>query len=212
MNSPSGVDEFSAIQLKTATKNAKWPEGGRTGFFSFFLFFFFVCVYSSLFFVSSGHISKELMSFVICWTYTDVNILCIHDQRGSVVKRRLDRAWMERALSSMNPMFCSACACLAPPLHTPSPISHSIHFLPLYLPQLLQPHPPHPHRTLPYPAPQCVEGGRKIGWPCVSVCSCGMLFSTTGTTWRPMRGLDSVTDQGWCKTNVHLVVMQSSCW
>ena len=71
------------------------------------------------------------------------------------------------------------------------------------------PIPHHPsHISAIYPAPQYVDGDRQIGPLCVCVCvcvcwceECGPL-TTTGTTWRPMRGLDNVTDRGWCKPNV----------
>ena len=99
-------------------------------------------------------------------------------------ERRLDGAWMERALFSMSPMFCSACACLAchPPQHhhhhhhqqpfPPLPISHSIHFLPLYLPQLLQPHPPPPLTHLCHIPGPSVCGWRQANRSTVCVCVC----------------------------------------
>lgn len=113
----------------------------------------------------------HLETFDNCRYDTDINILHVHyEKSGSLVKRPwIEYEWRERLSQWVQ---CSAQHVLA--LHaTPSlPISHSIHFLPLYLPQLLQSHPPHPHTSLPYPTTQHVDGDREIGKSTLCVCVC----------------------------------------
>lgn len=100
----------------------------------------------------------------------------------------------ESAFLNESNVLLSMCLPCMPPLSLP--ISHSIHFLPLYLP-LTQPHPPLPHTCLLYTRPLTLWMGTGEEGPlCVCVCVWGMSpCSTTGTTWRPMKGLDNVTDQ-----------------
>lgn len=105
----------------------------------------------------------------------------------------------ESAFLNESNVLLSMCLPCMPPLSLP--ISHSIHFLPLYLPLLTQPHPPPPHTCLPYTRPlsMWMETGELGPLYVCGVCVCVFEecrpFSTTGTTWRPMRGLDNVTDQ-----------------
>lgn len=66
---------------------------------------------------------------VTCKDSGQISTQCTYMMRrsgSSWGERRLDGAWMERALFSMSPMFCSACACLAchPP---PTPPQHHHH-------------------------------------------------------------------------------------
>lgn len=70
----------------------------------------------------------HLQTVVNCRYDTDVNMPHVHyEESGSLVKRGLDRVWMERAPFSVSPMFCSACACLA--CH-PFPPHFSLYSLP----------------------------------------------------------------------------------
>lgn len=75
-----------------------------------------------------------------------------------------------------------------PPHRDPPSISHSIHFLPLYLPQLLQPpSPTASYMSAMHPAPQSVDGDGEVGplRVCVRarVRARGIL-TTTSTTCR----------------------------
>lgn len=108
-------------------------------------------------------------NFVPCRQNADVNTLYARDEKSvSLVKGGLDRAWMERALFSMSPMFCSACACLAcHPLPSQS-LTLFTSFLSIFHNYLC----PIPHTSLPYPAPPYVDGDSEIGLLSVCVCVC----------------------------------------
>lgn len=76
----------------------------------------------------------------------------------------------ESAFLNESNVLLSMCLPCMPPLSLP--ISHSIHFLPLYLP-LTQPHPPPPHTCLLYTRPLTLWMGTGEEGPlCVCVCVC----------------------------------------
>lgn len=106
------------------------------------------------------------------------------ERKSELEKRGLDRAWMERALFSMSPMFCSACACLACPPPPP-------HFSLYSLPSSVFPH-SLPTTSAPSPTPShisAIPSPSACGWRQGGVRET-LSLSAPGTTWRPERGLD----------------------
>lgn len=198
MNYPSAVDGSSTLQLRTDTESRVAPKVVTTN-----------RLLSServsplhLFCHDRARITNckcagllcRLQTFANCRYGADIIILYAHyETSGSLVKRGLDRVWMERAPFSVSPMFCSACACLA--CH-PFPPRFSLYSLPSSLSSTTtsvpSPTPSHISAIPNHSAWRWRQGNRS------TVCVCvweELYLSTTGTTWRPMRGLDSTRQE-----------------
>lgn len=115
MNCPSGADGSTTTQLKPDTENFRVRLCSSS-----------VHVPPLLCLLMSGFLPLNNLTpmdppprwikNVTCKDSGQISTQCTYMMRrsgSSWGERRLDGAWMERALFSMSPMFCSACACLA---------------------------------------------------------------------------------------------------
>ena len=122
------------------------------------------------------HTHWFIRSSVICTEHSDTSVLYVHDERSgeSGEKGFWMGAWMEERifLNESNVLLSMCLPCMPPPS---LPISHSIHFLPLGLPQLLQPPSPTPSHISAIPSPwlewmETGQGNRSTVCVCVCVC------------------------------------------